>query len=235
MKKRLKINGIIIFCVFLLVAVFPDVFFRKDKFTSFNASAKVTGIAFILLGQMLRVSGRGFKSEYSRNGSLLIQGGPYTLVRNPMYLGILLIGLGIILALFKWWLIYIFLSVFITRYLMLTFKEEKKLSALFAKDYGDYCKRVPRLLPSINTVLNMDIVEYLPMKLAWIKKEIGPISAVLMGVFFVMLWQDFKHAGLDACLKDTVIIIATVTLFIGLGFYLTRRTEALKKDVSNKS
>lgn len=235
MKKRLKINGVIIFCVFLLIVSLPNIFFRNDKATSFNVIAQIIGITFIVLGQILRVSSRGFKSEHSGNGRLLIQGGPYALVRNPMYLGILLIGLGIILMLFKWWVACIFLLVFIARYLMLIFAEEKKLSALFSKEHQDYRKRVPRILPSITTVLKTDIVEYLPIKLPWIKKEIGSILAVLSVVFFFKSWQDIKNEGLSSYLKDAIIIIFTVILFISLIIYLNRRTAALERDVSNKS
>src|SRR3989338_9045418 len=35
MKKRLKINGVIIFCAFLLTVVFPDVFLRDDRMIGF--------------------------------------------------------------------------------------------------------------------------------------------------------------------------------------------------------
>ena len=235
MKRRLRINGVIIFCVFLLVTAFPNIFFRNDKAAHLNAVAKVCGIAFILLGQILRVSGRGYKSEHSQNGEVLIQGGPYAVVRNPMYLGILLIGVGIVLMLFKWWVVCIFLLAFILRYLMLTFKEEKKLSALFSKDYRDYCKRVPRILPSITTIMKTDIVEYLPLKFQWIKKESGAILAVLLLTLFLISWEDIKNAGLNAYIKEAITIIATVILFICLVIYLSRRTATIEKDVSNKS
>jgi hydrogenase maturation factor HypF (carbamoyltransferase family) len=73
---------------------------------------EIFGIALILLGQIFRVSGRGYKAEQSQQGQVLIEGGPYILVRNPMYLGILLIGLGIVLMLFNWWVICFFIIFF---------------------------------------------------------------------------------------------------------------------------
>ena len=78
MKKRLKINGVIIFCVFLMAVVFPATFLRKENgFSALDQVAEIVGISLMLLGQLLRASARGFKSEYSGNGHLLIQGGPY--------------------------------------------------------------------------------------------------------------------------------------------------------------
>ena len=97
MKKRLKINGIIIFFIVLLIAFSPGIFFRKEIVpTYWDEIAEIFGIAVILLGQIIRVSGRGYKAEKSKNGRALIQDGPYAISRNPMYLGILLIGIGII-------------------------------------------------------------------------------------------------------------------------------------------
>ncbi|MFA5144869.1 MAG: isoprenylcysteine carboxylmethyltransferase family protein [Candidatus Omnitrophota bacterium] len=234
MKKRLKINGVLIFCVFLLVALFPSVFFRPGKSTFSNGVAQILGILFILLGQIIRISSRGFKSENSGNGYLLIQRGPYAVVRNPMYFGILLIGLGIVLALFKWWVAGIFLLAFVARYILLMFAEEKKLSAVFSKDYQDYCKNTPRIIPSVITIAKMDIAEYLPLKLSWIKKEIGSVSAVLLVVLVLGLWKDIRNEGLFACLKDAALAVFIIILFTGLIIYLSKRTASFKKDVSNK-
>ena len=90
MKKRLKINGFIMFIAVLLILIFPAIFFRKPGSYLYDSIMEIIGIVLILLGQFLRVSARGYKSEHSNNSRSLIQGGPYALVRNPMYLGILL-------------------------------------------------------------------------------------------------------------------------------------------------
>lgn len=155
-------------------------------------------------------------------------------VRNPMYLGISLIGLGIVAMLFKWWVACIFLPIFLARYLILIFEEEKKLSELFSKDYQDYCKRTPLILPSLNTIMKRDVAEYLPLKLDWLKREIGSILTLLLLVFFLGLWRNIKNEGLSAYLKEIVMVIAVVLLFMGLAIYLNRRTKAIEKDVSNK-
>lgn len=238
MKKRIKINGFIIFFTCLLIVSFPTVFFRNNKPTSsfsLDTVAEVFGITFILLGQIFRVSSRGFKSEHSGNGHSLIQNGPYALVRNPMYLGILLIGAGIVLMLFKWWVIGIFLLVFIMRYLVLIFKEEKKLQAMFAGDYLAYQQKVPRILPSLSCLWGKDISEYFPLKLSWLKKEIGSILVVLLTVLFLESWEDIKNKGIAIYFKEVISIIVIILLFITLVIYLSKRTAGLEKDVSNKN
>lgn len=234
MKRRLKINGFIVFLAVLLITVFPAVFIRNTEPSLWGEIVEIFGIALILLGQIFRVSARGYKSEHFPTGGALIQDGPYSLVRNPMYLGILLIGLGIVLVLFKWWVVCIFLLIFIIRYVSLIFKEEKKLLATFSKDYRDYRSRVPLILPSMQAIVQRDISEYLPLKLSWLKKEIGPVLAVLLIVLFVESWEDIKNEGPGVYFREATLFLITFALFIGLTIYLSLRTYSYNQDASNK-
>ncbi|MFA5286673.1 MAG: isoprenylcysteine carboxylmethyltransferase family protein [Candidatus Omnitrophota bacterium] len=233
MKKRLKINGLVMFLATIFLASFPAVFLRKDITGSSDNIAEVLGIALILLGQLIRVSARGFKAEHSKNGNVLIKGGPYSLVRNPMYLGIFLIGLGVVLMLFKWWVVAIFIVFFIIRYILLIYQEEKKLKSLFPESYSVYCKEVPRrICPSINALLERDICEYIPLKLKWIKKEIGAIIIVLFLVLLVESWEGIKYGGIKEYLKELTGISAVIFLFICLTGYLSWCT--FNQNDSNK-
>jgi len=236
MKIRLKVNGIIIALAVLLIAVFPAVFLRPPKTGPWDEAAEAVGITFILLGQLLRTCARGYKSEHSQEGRSLIQGGPYNLVRNPMYLGILLIGVGMVLVLFQWWAAVIFLVVFTARYILLIFQEEKKLLALFPQEYSVYCLRVPRLLPPLKILVKRDISVYLPLRPAWLKKEIGTTLAVLLITLLLEFWQDIKVQGIKVYFKESIAILVIVALFVGLYIYLSRRTANISKNnVSSQS
>jgi protein-S-isoprenylcysteine O-methyltransferase Ste14 len=235
MKTRIKINGFIMFCVFLLIVISPGTFFRNENNAAFNAITEVFGISFILLGQILRVSARGFKAENSGNGSALIQGGPYTLVRNPMYLGILLIGFGVVLVLFQWWVIGVFVLVFIIRYLTLIFKEEKKLATAFSQEYADYKKRVPRIFPSMAALFQKDISMYLPLKLVWLKKEIGTILAVLLITLFLGAWKDIRNEGIRLYLNQAIAMLMIIILFMCLIAYLNKQALDKRSYGSNKN
>jgi len=197
MKKRIKTNGMIIALAVLSLAAFPDAFIRRSLGGLWEEAVEILGIVFILLGQIIRVSARGYKSERSRDGHTLLQGGPYAVVRNPMYLGILLIGLGVVFFLFKWWAACIFLFVFIIRYTPLTLKEENELLSAFPGTCQEYYKKVPRILPSPFMILKMNISEYLPLKLSWIKKEIGAIIAVLLAIAIIKSWENISNQGMS--------------------------------------
>ncbi|MDO8661693.1 MAG: isoprenylcysteine carboxylmethyltransferase family protein [Candidatus Omnitrophota bacterium] len=189
MKKRVKINGMIIALAFILVVVFHRLFFRAAALGWQENVLRIIGLVSLLLGQVIRVSARGYKSEYSKNSHALIEGGPYQIVRNPMYLGILLIGLGVVLMLFNWWVAFLFLFVFLSRYLPLIFTEEKKLRSMFPGTYEVYCRRVPRIIPWLSSLVKIRVKEYLPIKPAWFKKEINSIVALLVLILLFFLWK----------------------------------------------
>lgn len=235
MKKRLKINGTIIVFAILLIVIFPSIFMRHNPAGSREELFEMLGVVFILLGQVIRVSARGYKAENSSQGVELIQGGPYALVRNPMYLGIFFIGLGMVLILFKWWVISIFLLVFISRYISLAFREEKELLIMFPQDYPDYQKRVPRFLPSPRLLLERDISEYLPMKLSWLKREIGTILAVLLFTLLMESWEDIKNEGWLSYREELLAVIIALGLFTLLLIYLIQNTKNGSGHDSGKS
>ena len=234
MKKRLKVNGIIMGFAALAIAFFPRFFLRIANSGSIQEEAiEALGFAFILLGQIIRVSARGYKAEHSCDSRALIQGGPYQVVRNPMYLGIFLIGLGVVLALFKWWAIIVFVAVFIARYILLIYKEEKNLGLLFPREYPEYCRKVPRIFPALSNIISRDISEYLPIRIIWFKKEIGSILTLLLLVLFIESWEDIAKEGIRAYFQQSVWVFLTFILFTALVILLSYRTAKQNEDCAN--
>jgi protein-S-isoprenylcysteine O-methyltransferase Ste14 len=226
MKKRIQLHGFLIFAVLTLLAFFPFKFLRVTH-GKIDDLAEIVGIGAILSGQLLRVSSRGYKSEHSRQGGALITDGPYSLVRNPMYLGIILIGLGIVLTLFNWWVALIFAVFFIAVYARLIITEEKKLLECFGKEYQGYQERTPRLFPRLSTLLRKDIKEHLPLRFAWIKKEIVSIIILLSVVVLVEGWEGYRVEGTAFLLNGFLAIASLVLLFIGFAIILSRHYERL--------
>ncbi|MDP3041974.1 MAG: isoprenylcysteine carboxylmethyltransferase family protein [Candidatus Omnitrophota bacterium] len=234
MKKRLKVNGIIMTFTALVIAFFPRFFLRAYSGGIREEILEALGFALILLGQIIRVSARGYKAEHSRDSQALIQGGPYQVVRNPMYLGIFLIGLGVILAIFKWWAAAVFVVVFILRYILLIYKEEKKLGAMFPQAYPEYCQKVPRIFPALSSVIKLDIIEYLPIRLIWFKKEIGAIFTLLLFTLLVESWEDIAKVGFRGYLQQSRWIFLTLALFIIFVILLNKRINKRDEPIPSK-
>jgi protein-S-isoprenylcysteine O-methyltransferase Ste14 len=231
MKKRIKVNGIIIIFAVLLAAFFPDAFLRQGRAEFADEFLRIAGFGIMLFGQLLRVSARGYKSQQSQNSRALVCTGPYALVRNPMYLGILLIGSGVVLVLFQWWVEAAFLSVFIARYLLLMLHEEKKLLALFPREYKEYMLKVPRIFPAAN-MMRRQAGEFLPFKFAWLKKEIASVTAVAVITLCIEFWRKAKSGALQAYPEELAAALTIVLLFFCLGFYLNKKTYGCKQDIA---
>ena len=119
----------------------------------------------------------------------------------------------------------IFILIFVIRYLLLIYKEEKKLLTAFPVAYREYCKKVPRIFPSLSNMVEMDISDYLPIKIVWFRKEISSIIALLLFVLFVESWEDIVKKGIMVYLKQSVWLFLTFMLFTILVILLSRRTD----------
>ncbi len=77
----------------------------------------------------------------------LVAVGFYRYVRNPMYVGVLLILIGHFLWFGFWWLLAYTVFAFIIVHLFVTLYEEPTLKRKFGTAYEDYLQRVPRWIP----------------------------------------------------------------------------------------
>lgn len=222
MKRRLKVNGLLIFLAVSFALFFPKIAFRQDSQGAFNDLCEAFGFAFILFGLLLRISARGYKSENSKDGHILVVDGPYSLVRNPMYLGISMIGIGVVLLLFQWWASIVFVLIFGVRYVLLIFKEEKYLVSQFGEIYQNYIRAVPRLLPRLGTIRTKEIRDVLPLKLSWVKKEIGVSIVFILGTLFIESWEDIWQEGFKIYLREFIAFFLLLGLFFLLVIYLSK-------------
>ena len=122
---------------FLLVAAFA-------WFSQPSARSLAIGLPVALAGLALRAWAAGHLAKNER----LATSGPYAHVRNPLYIGTLVVALGLTVASRSTGLGAIFLAVFLFVYLPVIQLEEQHLRKLFP-EYAAYATRVPSLLPSL--------------------------------------------------------------------------------------
>ena len=228
MKQRLKINGLLMSLAACLVIIFPGFFLRFNSSNPINNICELFGFALVLFGLLLRVSARGYKSESSKEGYALVSGAPYKFTRNPMYLGIMLIGVGLVLALFKYWVNAVFILIFIARYISLIFTEEKRLVKQFGQSYRDYLQSAPRIFFRVNTLITKDIREVLPLKLSWVNKEIGSVIGFILGLLLIVSGKDIYISGFRVYLKELAGFLLLLGLFFILALYLSRNGKKEK-------
>jgi protein-S-isoprenylcysteine O-methyltransferase Ste14 len=175
------------------------------------------GLTIVLLGQYLRISARGYKSEKLINHDTLITDGPYSLVRHPMYLASFLIGLGMAMLLFAWWGIVIYAFFFLLWYWPQVHNEQQWLIKKFGQQYIDYCKTTPCCLPRLSALVCFRAKKYMPLKPAWIKKEWNTILIWFIVAVAAEGYQDITSFTLGGFLEEFVLLMLIVLYFVGFA------------------
>lgn len=114
----------------------------------------VVGFTIVFIGEMIRfwgvsIAGAETRTTGSVGGTYLITSGPFAYVRNPLYVGNMLVyaGIGVMsMALFPWLLI-VAVAWFYVQYHLIVTKEEEYLAEKFGVQYTEYCGKVARFLP----------------------------------------------------------------------------------------
>lgn len=114
----------------------------------------IVGLLISLIGEAIRLWGVSWAGSETRTtgnvgGTFLIISGPFAYVRNPLYVGNILIylGFGIMsLALFPYLQI-IALLFFVFQYSLIVSEEEDYLKRTYGEQYKKYFSSVPRFLP----------------------------------------------------------------------------------------
>ncbi len=122
---------------FLLAAAFA-------WFSQPDTRSLALGFPISALGLLLRAWATGHLEKNIR----LAESGPYAYVRNPLYLGTLLVAAGLVIASRRWMLAAAFGGAFLLIYLPAIELEEQHLRALFPS-FATYARRVPALWPTL--------------------------------------------------------------------------------------
>jgi len=191
MKTRIKIHGFLIFIAAVLMIIFYKYLLPSHSGGITRIILDFAGLDLFLSGYFLRTVARGYKAELNPDGKTLVTKGPYAITRNPMYLGTLCIGLGIILLILQWWVAAIFLIVYLLIYIPQIKKEENKLHGFFPDSFRDYCRVTPRFFPSIKAAMQPD--SKIEFKFSWAKKEFSSFTAASVFVITAKAWEWLRQ------------------------------------------
>jgi protein-S-isoprenylcysteine O-methyltransferase Ste14 len=124
--------------------------------TQGGAVTILTGVALTAIGETIRLWGVHHIGVISRTRSErlgpLVDTGPFAYVRNPLYVGNILIWVGFAVTAGLLWLGPIVFALLAVEYHWIVKWEETLLASRMGDQYGDYVTRVPRWLPSLTAV-----------------------------------------------------------------------------------
>jgi protein-S-isoprenylcysteine O-methyltransferase Ste14 len=134
------------FALIIVLAIFPD---SLDV----DPTLEYVGIAMIAIGVVTLFAGfRGLGKSLTANpvpneDGVLVTKGIYSIVRHPIYLGLLIITMGLVVSSGVWAQIIVWVALAV----LLTYKmrwEEVLLSAKY-KGYAEYMAKVPAIIPGL--------------------------------------------------------------------------------------
>jgi len=112
------------------------------------------GVAVTVAGELIRLWGVRHIGAISRTRSdrlgPLVATGPFALIRNPLYVGNILIWVGFALSARLVWLAPLIVLLLGAEYHAIVRWEESLLVSRLGEAYRDYAARVPRWLPTFN-------------------------------------------------------------------------------------
>ena len=155
-----------------------------------------TCVALAMIGVLVRAIAVGYAAKGTSGGNTrrgqradsLNTTGLYSLVRNPLYLGNLVLSVGVLLTIRSWELLAIFCLVFLLYYERIIAAEEAFLEEKFGRPYREWASSTPCLRPRLTGWRSP------PRGFSWrrvIRSEYPSMSGVVMVVSAVKLARDY--------------------------------------------
>jgi hypothetical protein len=183
----------------------------------------VVGTIIALSGQTLRALTIGL--AYIKRGGkkkkvyaeTLVQEGIFAHCRNPLYLGNLLILIGVGIAGNSLLFVLFGIPFLIFAYLAIIYAEENYLGKKFGQEFDDYCRRVNRIIPNFSGLGNtMKGMEFKWNRL--VVKEYATPFVWVTGLTFLIMKDTYLDRGYEAS-KYTLWSMSLLILVVICAFF----------------
>lgn len=214
--------------LFLYIALFipsAPVFSAEVSGPDYYLIPLIAGLVITISGQAIRgatiglayiVRGGKDKKVYADE---LVTGGIFQHCRNPLYVGNILMLLGVGILANSLLFIAVFIPLFLFIYQAIVLAEENFLRGKFGEEFNQYCKRVNRWIPNPKGIGATFKSMHFSFN-RWILKEYNTQLVWLLGITLILLFYYPQLTHYDAQLRNRLLLIIIPILLI---FYLTVR------------
>lgn len=194
-----KVRGKFLFGIIMIGAVIAYFYGTNGPFASAHANLAWFWVSFGLAsaGALVRIVTSGFAalgtSGVTKDTAIAAElntTGPYSLVRNPLYLGRILnfTGLAMLCGSWVYGALIFFISVLV--YERISVYEEEFLRKEFGQDHTDWAANVPFLLPRLHGWIK-------PKYPFWIRRCLKREDKKVFLLFTTVVLYDFARKGFD--------------------------------------
>jgi len=224
--------------LFLYLALFipsPDIFTESNLGAYYYYYPILLGLAITITGQLIRGAtiGLAYIIRGGKDGQVyaeeLVTQGIFNHCRNPLYVGniLMLVGVGILSNS----LIYmaIFIPLFLLIYHAIVLAEENFLFKKFGNSFTAYCKRVNRWVPDVRGLTRtFNTMEFKWKR--WILKEYNTQYIWLTGITLILLFKYPQLTNYDTTKRNILLaVILPLLLLLYLAIRYLKKSGKLKE------
>jgi protein-S-isoprenylcysteine O-methyltransferase Ste14 len=119
--------------------------FAVDHWRWMGAFVVAAGVAVMATGRVAMIRA-GTNINPTQSANAIVETGPFRFSRNPLYLGLTLLYIGLSLLLNTWWSLFLLVPVWLVMHFFVVRREERYLEEKFGETYLAYRRRVRRYL-----------------------------------------------------------------------------------------
>jgi len=195
------------------------------------------GAVLALLGQSIRALtiGLDYIVRGGRQGRVyaddLVVTGIYRHTRNPMYVGNVLIAVGLAIASNSWTALGIAVPLVLVAYSAIIAAEEKFLAVKFGTAFAEYCRDVPRWLPRLSGLGETLSGAVFHWRRVVVKEYGTPAGwiAILCGVVLYNIWWSGDWSTRRTVVNFTAVVIAS-TFLLWVVARVLKKSGTLRAD-----
>lgn len=187
--------------------------------TPYAIALTLAGALTSLAGQALRFYTLGMVTDGTSGQGDALEAkalntqGPYAHVRNPLYVGNLLICLGLMLAAREPLAALVGLAFFFGEYFFIIRAEEDFLRAQFGERYAQYTRDVPRWVPRLSPAYGGKLRDGTFDWRRALKKEHNPFAAWTLGLLALLAWEQLARGAAFQSLWAHAALASGIVLF----------------------
>lgn len=229
-------NFLFIFLYLCLFIPSPALFTKNGFGENYYWWPIIIGLTVTITGQLIRgatiglayiVRGGKDKKVYAEH---LVTEGIFNHCRNPLYVGnvLMLVGVGILSNSLLY--VAVFIPVFLFIYQTIILAEENFLRKKFGEEFDAYCARASRWMINLKgiqkTFKNMNFNAR-----RWVLKEYNTQFVWLSGITLILLLNYPQLTRYDTQIRNTLLPV--IILFLGLVYLYVRYMKKSKKWIAD--
>lgn len=218
-------NWLFIVLYLLLFVPSPPLFSENIFGSRFYIYPLIIGLLITITGQLIRGAtiGLAYIIRGGKEGKVyaeeLVTNGIFSHCRNPLYVGNILMLLGVGILSNSLLYVMVVMPLFLLIYQSIVLAEENFLRNKFGEQFDNYCERVNRWVPSLKGISSTFHSMRFHWK-RWLIKEYNTHYIWLTGITIIVL---FKYPQLTDFEKEKRNTLLAVILPLLLFFYLCIR------------